>query len=219
MVGSVATMIYAEAFSLDFQLRNIFAAADLEAGDAVLQVSMLDINSLITNTLESFQHLITQKGITVQFDGMENREERLLFKTDAEKIGLVFSNLLSNAIEFNQEAGKITIKAQRVEDSLVLSVTDTGVGIDMSEVHRLFDRFVQGESGMRKSHKGHGLGLSITQAVLDLMQGTVSVNSPEKMGATFTISIPELQSDVDADAFSVDGNDFLFGDDDGGEAF
>ncbi|MEO5331972.1 MAG: HAMP domain-containing histidine kinase [Magnetococcus sp. YQC-5] len=218
VVISIATLIHIEAFSLDFQLRNIFAAAELEAGDAVLQVSMVDIHALLTNTIESFQHLINDKHLTVIYPPQPD-DQRLLFKSDADKLGLIFSNLLSNAIEFNQEGGEITLHIARLDDTLTFSITDTGIGINMSDVHRLFDRFVQGESGMRKSHKGHGLGLSITQAVLDLMQGTVSVNSTENQGSTFTISIPELQSDVDVDAFSVDGNDFLFGDDDGVEAF
>ncbi|MBF0294782.1 MAG: HAMP domain-containing histidine kinase [Magnetococcales bacterium] len=218
-VNNVATMIHAEAFSLDFQLRNIFAAAELEAGDAIIHVSMVDINALIHSTVESFKHQINDKKLTLEFDLSGDEAQRFLFKTDAEKIGLVISNLISNAIEFNNEGGWITIATERSDDVLVLSVTDTGVGIDMAEVHRLFDRFVQGESGRRKSHKGHGLGLSITQAVLDLMQGTVSVNSGDQKGATFTISVPELQADIEADAFSMDGNDFLFGDDDGGEAF
>ncbi|MBF0165686.1 MAG: HAMP domain-containing histidine kinase [Magnetococcales bacterium] len=218
-VAAVASLIYNEAFSLDFQLRNIFAAAELESGDTTLQVSMLDINTLISSTIESFKHLIDDKRLTVHFTPQGDENRRLLFKTDAEKLGLTFSNLLSNAIEFNQEDGQITVRAEIVDDLLTLTVSDTGIGIDMSQLHRLFDRFVQGESGMRKSHKGHGLGLSITQAVLDLMQGTVSVNSPDRQGATFTISVPELPSDAEADAFSVDGNDFLFGDDDGVEAF
>ncbi|MBF0439802.1 MAG: HAMP domain-containing histidine kinase [Magnetococcales bacterium] len=219
MVASVASLIHTEAFSLDFQLRNIFAAAELESGDTVLQPSLMDINTMITSSIESFQHLITEKNLSVHFSPNGDEKQRLRFKTDADRLSLVFANLLSNAIEFNQDGGQITIHADILDNTLTMSVTDTGFGINMAELDRLFDRFVQGEHGMRKSHKGHGLGLSITQAVLDLMQGTVSVTSPANKGATFTISIPELQTDGDADAFSVDGNDFLFGDDDGLEAF
>ncbi|MBF0165728.1 MAG: HAMP domain-containing histidine kinase [Magnetococcales bacterium] len=215
-VSSAAALIYNEAFSLDFQLRNIFAAAELEAGDTTLQVSILDVNALVTSTLASFRHMIDGKRLTVDFS---TQPEKLSFKTDSDRLGLVFSNLLSNAIEFNQEDGWITIQAEIIDDHLTIRVSDTGDGIDMSQLHRLFDRFVQGESGLRKSHKGHGLGLSITQAVIELMGGTVSVNSADNKGATFTISVPELPGDADADTFSVDGNDFLFGDDDGAEAF
>ncbi|GAB0057000.1 Sensor histidine kinase RcsC [Candidatus Magnetaquicoccaceae bacterium FCR-1] len=215
-VSSAAALIYNEAFSLDFQLRNIFAAAELEAGDTTLQPSILDVNALVTSALASFRHLIDSKRLTVDF---ASQPEKLLFKTDADRLGLVFANLLSNAIEFNEEDGWVTIQAEVIDDHLTLRVSDTGHGIDMSQLHRLFDRFVQGESGLRKSHKGHGLGLSITQAIIELMGGTVSVNSTDNKGATFTISIPELPGDADADTFSVDGNDFLFGDDDGIEAF
>ena len=212
-IASVANSIFSEAFSLDFQLRNIFAAAEFEAGETVLQLSVVDVNSLIFSAIQSFSHLIRGKNLEVLFVPQGDENNRLLFQTDSERFELVVHNLLSNAIEFNKPGGKIDIHQTIVDNHLVLSVTDTGVGLDMSQLNRLFDRFTQLESGIRKTHKGHGLGLSITKAAIDMMDGTVSVDSKPEAGCVVTLSIPAMETDMDADAFSVDGNEFFFGDD------
>lgn len=217
---TVANMIHGEAFSLDFQLRNIFAAAELESGDTDLQLSMVDIDALVRDAIDTFHHLIDDKEITVQYETEGTEDAPLLFKSDAQRLALVVNNLLSNAIEFNREAGSIEIKAKIMEGSLALSVTDSGIGLDPGQMNRIFDRFTQLESGVRKSHKGHGLGLSITQAIVELMEGEVIADTELGQGSIFSVSLPELEMDVDADAFSVDGSDFFFDDDaDGAEAF
>ncbi|MBF0284164.1 MAG: HAMP domain-containing histidine kinase [Magnetococcales bacterium] len=216
MTMAIGTMIHAEAFSLDFQLRNIFAAAELEAGEAKPQVSRVDVGRLIKDAIDSFKHLIAEKNLLVSLSlGHEGADEagRVIFRTDPEKLHLVFSNLLANAIEFNPTGGSIDIRASLYEGLLNLAVTDTGVGIDSSKIHLLFDRFRQMETGTTKRHKGHGLGLSISKAIVDMMEGSISVNSVPNQGCTFTVAVPEMELDGGADAFSVDGNEFFFGDD------
>ena len=212
-IASIASSIHSEAFSLDFQLRNIFAAAELESGETMLQLSIVDVGALILSAIDSFGHLIREKQLDVRFTSKSDHDERFLFGTDTEKLELVILNLLSNAIEFSHPGGKIDIHLANVDNRLVLSMTDTGIGLDMSQLNRLFDRFVQLESGVQKTHKGHGLGLSITKAVVDIMDGTVSVDSKPGEGCVVTFSIPAIDTDMDAEAFSVDGNEFFFGDD------
>ncbi|MBF0620655.1 MAG: HAMP domain-containing histidine kinase [Magnetococcales bacterium] len=217
MVVPVANMIHAEAFSLDFQLRNIFAAADLESGEADMQISNTDVMTVIRDVADSFKHQTDEKQLTVNI-APDAPEAPLNFKTDSPKLQLLIANLFSNALEFNRPEGSIDILAELVDNHLSVSVTDTGCGIHPEDMDKIFDRFRQGESGTTKTHKGHGLGLSITKAIVDLLEGSVTVDcSPEK-GCTFTISIPETEMDIEADAFAVDGNEFFF-DDDQVEAF
>ncbi|MBF0154256.1 MAG: HAMP domain-containing histidine kinase [Magnetococcales bacterium] len=236
IVASVSSMIHSEAFNLDFQLRNIFAAAELESGDTEIHVSVVDVDTVIMETVDSFEHVILLKRLSVGYGRKSQFEanERLYFKTDAEKLQLLFANLFSNAIEFNKDDGKVYIDVRLQDNRLLLSVTDTGVGVDKSQLSRIFDRFVQLEAGVTKTHKGHGLGLSITKAIVDMLEGSISVNNvtfgedampmekrpgkAQRSGCTFTIAIPEVEMDVDADAFSVDGNEFFF-DDEKVEAF
>ena len=178
-----------------------------------MQVSIVDSNALLLSALDSFSHLIKEKQLNIHFTPQGNEDNRLLFKTDSAKLELVMLNLLSNAIEFNHPGGSITVNLSLEEDHLLLSVIDTGIGLDMTQLDRLFDRFTQLESGIQKTHKGHGLGLSITKAVIDMMDGTVSVHSQPGKGCSVTLSIAPMETDTEADAFSVDGNEFFFGDD------
>ncbi|MBF0589055.1 MAG: HAMP domain-containing histidine kinase [Magnetococcales bacterium] len=221
MVEMVASSIYSEAFSLDFQLRNIFMAAELESGETEMQISMVDIDTVIADTIDSFKHIAAEKGIVTQFAPNRPEGEKLLFKTDSDKIHQVFGNLLSNAIEFNHQDGEVEILADLVDSQLRITIKDTGTGIDPANIDRIFDRFTQMEAGVTKSHKGHGLGLSIVKAAIDLMGGSISMNNNQgdTPGCTFIITVPEVEMDVDADAFSVDGNEFFFDDGDDAEAF
>ncbi|MBF0141921.1 MAG: HAMP domain-containing histidine kinase [Magnetococcales bacterium] len=213
LVSSVARMIHSEAFGLDFQLRNIFAAAELESGETDLHVSIVEVDTLVRETVELFSHLMEDKSlsVSVNFDSLAEGVP-LLFKTDSEKLQLVLANLISNAVEFNNEGGEVVISVMVADSALTISVKDSGIGISTDQIHRIFDRFHQLESGRRKSHKGHGLGLSITKAISDLMEGIVAVDCSGGQGCTFTVTIPEVQVDVEADAFSVDGNEFFFDD-------
>ncbi|MBF0146254.1 MAG: HAMP domain-containing histidine kinase [Magnetococcales bacterium] len=213
MTQSIATSIHSEAFSLDFQLRNIFAAAEMESGETQLQISLTDVLTLIRDSIDSFNHLIADKNLTVTLPEKKEDDDQLLFKTDTEKLSLIFSNLISNAVEFNHENGAIEINATILNGRLNVTIRDTGPGIDPEKIHTIFDRFVQLESGVRKSHKGHGLGLSIVQALVEMMEGNITVDSVAKgKGTIFSVSIPEVQTNMEADAFSVDGNEFFFDD-------
>ncbi|MBF0611905.1 MAG: HAMP domain-containing histidine kinase [Magnetococcales bacterium] len=222
MVRTIGHLIHAESFNLDFQLRNIFIAAELESGEAELQFSITDVETVISSTIQSFQHLLAEKELTITVERSAESEvhgERLLYKTDSEKFQIIFSNLLSNAISFNRQGGSIEVTLSVLENTLHMTVVDTGIGVDPEHVHLLFDRFRQFETGTTKSYKGHGLGLSITKALLDLMEGTISVASQKEQGTTFSVSLPVVETDMDADAFSLDGNEFLFSSDDSAEVF
>ncbi|MBI5235755.1 MAG: HAMP domain-containing histidine kinase [Deltaproteobacteria bacterium] len=214
---SVAGTIYREAFNLSFQLRNIFAAAELEAGDAVLCASNVDIPALIRNTTLSFKQRMTEKKLSVAINVGEEWSASPYFVVDADKLQRVLANLLTNAIEFSHEGKNIEIRAGREGSSLVVIVEDHGIGIEKDAQGIIFDRFRQLETGVTKSHAGHGLGLSIVKAFVELMNGTITVRSAKNEGTAFTVTLPEGQAVAGASAFSEDGNDFFFND--SGEKF
>lgn len=217
MVNTISEMIHKEAFVLDFQLRNLFAAAELESGETQLGIAQVEVKPLIKALVESFKYPIKGKKLGVYFaqdPKPESGEDEIPFKTDPEKLHMIVINLLSNAIEYNFEGGRVEIKAGIVDDNLTISVRDTGAGIEEAMVPKVFDRFHQLSSGLTKSHLGQGLGLSIVKAAVELMDGEVVVDSTIGEGSTFTVSIPQVEVDVEADAFAVDGNEFLFDDDD-----
>ena len=204
-----AALIFSETFDLDFQLRNIFLSAEIEAGESPLSVVSVNISSLISTVLDSFQSKIKKKGIELILTNLI--EENTIFKTDTEKLHLILSNLLANAIQFNDFGGQIEILTKIENNQFYFSIKDNGIGIAEDELEKIYDRFHQIESGTTKTYGGHGLGLSITKALLEILEGNITVYSELGSGSNFVIEINELDfSEGDEDIYSSDGNDFLF---------
>ncbi|KJR41266.1 ATP-binding region, ATPase-like domain protein [Candidatus Magnetoovum chiemensis] len=208
-------MIFTESFNLDFQLRNIFATAEIEAGETDLSISNLDIISLILNSIDSFKHQADEKKVEILFlyDWLEGSDKELYFRTDPEKFRLIVNNILANAIEFSNEDGEVQIKLWKDSDMLNISVEDSGIGMDPKDHDIIFDRFKQIDEGSTKKHKGHGLGLSIVKALTDLLNANIDVKSEKGKGSVFTVTLPELEGNTSTDVFSSDGNEFLFEED------
>lgn len=222
-VFSMVSLIYSEAFNLDYQLRNIFVAAKLEAGEVFPEIVNVDIKHLIENTIESFKYETKKKKLDVvfEFNIKTDNNKPVFFKTDSEKIRLILSNLLSNAVKYSYDNNKIVITAKLENKNLIVSVKDFGTGISSENQKIIFDRFKRIDSGINSVHRGHGLGLSINKALLDLLNGSIDIFSKPEEGACFTISVPENISQVSG--FAFDGNDMFFDDDtflkDDGETF
>lgn len=211
-VASLSSLIGAEANHLDFQLRNIFMAAELEAGEISPHCVKIHIASALNEIVDSFRHTAAKKNVALDLVLPTNGHNRIVV-IDLEKIKIIVSNLLANAIEFSIDGGNVELSfAVSVDGSLQISVQDHGVGIATEDQQRIFDRFVQLDAGTTRSHLGHGLGLSITKALVDLVQGRISLNSAPDEGTLFTVTIPPCSILDDEDSFSEAGNLFLFDD-------
>ena len=211
-IVSLSSMIGAEANHLDFQLRNIFMAAELEAGEVNPHCAKVHIASVLRDIVDSFLHSAAKKGVTLLLEqqGGENDTPALI---DFEKFQIIVSNLLANAIEYSLNEGTVYVSfSVGVDGFLQIDVQDHGVGIAPDDQKRIFDRFVQLETGTTRSHLGHGLGLSITKALVELVQGTISLTSAPGEGTVFTITIPIRTVLDDEDSFSEAGKLFLFDD-------
>jgi len=209
-VISMVALIHSEAFNLDFQLRNIFLAAKIEAGEIYPEILNVDLKNLVKSVIDSFRIEAKKKNLTFEFNFeiVPEKGDIFYFKTDPEKVKLAIANLISNAIKFSYENGKIIVRVWKDEEMVHISVQDFGTGISEANQKIIFDRFKRLDSGINSLNRGHGLGLSINKAVIDLLQGKISIKSEINKGATFTISIPEAKTNIAG--FSADGNEFLF---------
>ncbi|CAG1066736.1 Sensor histidine kinase TmoS [uncultured bacterium] len=204
---SIAGLIHKDAFSLNFQLRNIFAAAELEAGEAVPSFTNTDIESVLRESVSSLGTRASDKGVRVGFD-ISAEVKDAPFRTDAEKLQRIFLNLLANAIEYSREGGEVSASVWREPGRLVLTVRDNGAGIDKKDHRAVFERFKQLESGATKQHAGHGLGLSIVKSSVELLGGAITLESSTGKGAMFTVSIPEADACMGGD-FLSEGTEFF----------
>lgn len=110
---------------------------------------------------------------------------------DPERLQQVFWNLLSNALKFTPDGGKLMVRLRKVKDGAEVTVTDTGVGIPAEFLPHVFDLFTQAEKAMTREHRGLGLGLAIVRHLVELHGGTVRADSEGPgTGATFTVRLP-----------------------------
>lgn len=202
----LAGLIHEESIKLGFQMRNILAAAEVESGLASVNVTRVHVAELIDRAIHGNEKALNKKGLSIQ---VYNEMEVSAFPADAEKVDLIFQNLLSNAIQFSTLKGEIDVVIRCTEEELRIAVKDFGIGISEQDQAEVFSRFVQLDMGSTKNYPGHGLGLSITSALLELMQGRMELISAPHMGSTFTVIIPAAYTDEDLD-HADSGNEFLF---------
>jgi len=213
-VVSMVALIHSEAFNLDFQLKNIFVAAKIEAGEVAPNITKVNVRSLVQNVIDSFNIVSRKMGIHIdlQYNVDYGFGKNLYFKTDSEKLKLILSNLINNALKYSYKDSKVIISVSIEDDILQISVQDFGTGISEKNQKIIFERFKRLDSGINSINRGHGLGLSITKALLDVLDGDITIDSKKGEGSTFSISLPEAKNMVEG--FSGEGNDIFFDDDD-----
>lgn len=205
----MAAMINREAFNLDFQFKNIFAAAEIEAGDIQPNISVVNIDELLSSLMDQYSREIELKRLKRVLTNLDGAKP-LLFKTDSDKLTVVLSNLLCNAINFNRPDHKVEISYGRNENGdLVVNVIDEGMGISPENQRIIYDRFRRLDNGINSINRGHGLGLSINKAYIDFLSGSLELKSKENEGTTFTVTIPEAQT-ISND-YSDEANEVFFG--------
>jgi signal transduction histidine kinase len=206
----VARTIPDEAFQLDFQLRNIFCAADLEAGELVPAHASVDIGALLREVVRSFAHRLERKSLSVRILAGGGGAP-LRFPTDRTFLHAILSNLLANAIEFSPAGGTVVLEARREGDVLTLSVDDQGPGVPEADLGAIFERFRQMETGLTRSHPGQGLGLAVVKALVDLLDGEIHAENRPGGGFRLCFTLPwPLALDALAGP-ELDGNPFLPG--------
>lgn len=213
-VLSMVALIHSEAFSLDFQLKNIFAAAAIEAGELLPETGKVNIPALVRSVTDSFRIEAQKKNISFNLAFYPSQEDENLknFVTDPEKLKLIFSNLLNNAIKFASDKSPVTVNIKYSDCNLILSVMNKGIEITEEQKEFIFDRFRRADPEITSVNRGHGLGLSVIRSLLDLLGGEISFRSNSHLGTVFTISLPEAPGDQNSFLTSADGNELFFDD-------
>ena len=199
-------LIYQEAFELNYQLNNIFIAAELEAGKLIPEISYVNIKELIDQVIEELKHKAKKKNLSILF---ENNLENQFYRTDAEKLHTILNNLITNAIEFSTNEQHIIVHLNAVEEELCITVQDFGIGIKLEDQSKIYDRFKQLDSGSTKEFGGHGLGLSIVKELLELIGGKIALKSELNSGSSFSICIQEAEAQNNLNQ-THGGNEFIF---------
>ena len=186
--GDLAERIRSEAFDLDFQMQNIFFAAELEAGEAEPSVETVDVAAMIRDAAGAFAGQAGDHSLDILLEG--DPAGAAVFETDERKLRQVILNLLANAVTFSPAFGRIGIGFHVDDDTLTLWVEDQGPGIPEESRDAVFERFRQLDRENQTPRKGQGLGLSVVKALLDLLGGQIRLDPGASGGARFTVMVP-----------------------------
>jgi signal transduction histidine kinase len=203
----MAELIFEEAFHLDFQFKNIFAAALIEAGKEQVKCSVINLNEFNNHIREYFRPLLDKKRIqlSISFSNETNHKDPFSFTSDREKLDLILKNLISNSIKYSPEDSVVELKYFLSTKELHFEVSDQGKGINPEDRKIIFDRFKQLDEKINSINTGHGLGLSIVQAYAEMLGGKVRLNDNFDRGINVMVFIPESAEASDWD----DLEDFL----------
>ncbi len=146
----------------------------------------MDIMDCIKSAMGSFQEEAKSKDVVIRFEG---EQHHLKVLADKEKICLVVQNLVENAIKYNRPHGTITLRVEPFKERLIISVTDTGIGIPLDSQKDIFQKFYRAQNA-KDTEKGTGLGLYIGKQVMDGHHGAIWFESTPTIGTTFFFSLP-----------------------------
>lgn len=158
----------------------------LESGTLELNISEFQINQIIRDLDAYFSRQAKEKDLSFT---VVNEIENITIKSDRDKIKQAIDNLVSNGIKFTSE-GNVNVTFRRLNDNLIISVADTGIGIRDSDKDIIFDRFRQAEIGLNKPYGGSGLGLAISKGNVEFLGGKIWFESQHEKGSVFTFSVP-----------------------------
>jgi signal transduction histidine kinase len=178
--------IHASGQHLLSLINDILDLSKIEAGRMELELADFDLPTAIDNALTLVRERAGRRGITL---GCELDERVGMIPGDERKVKQVLLNILSNALKFTPEGGRIDVRTALREGTVEISVTDTGVGIAPEDQDAIFEEFRQVGASDKKV-EGTGLGLALSRRFVELHGGRIWVQSQEGVGSTFTFTIP-----------------------------
>lgn len=167
----------------------------------MLHLQDVSLLVLLRQQVDKFQTMAAEKHIRLDLE----EEGDSVVKTDMKMIDLVFENILSNAIKYTPDGGKVTVSSSLAEDNMIsIHVSDTGIGIPMSEKKHIFQSFYRASNAVNSQEKGSGLGLMLTKQLVEKLGGKLTFESEEGKGTTFSFTLPVAEAAVSADACTSD---------------
>lgn len=165
---------------------DLMFVGKLDANGLELEQEELDLATLAGDAVESAMATAEANGIALELVA----DRRPVINGDSSRLSQLFDNLISNAVKFTPRGGRIAVRVDTREDSAVVEVADSGVGISAADQERLFERYFRASSATARGIAGTGLGLAISKAIAEAHSGRIAVESREGDGTTFRVEMP-----------------------------
>jgi len=171
LIEDLQTLSMAESGTLDFNFQN------------------LSVVELLEDVVTSFSGRAEEGGVGLLMEAPEEREG-LVVEGDWHRLDQMLGNLVNNALRYTPEGGEIRLSTEKADDTILVKIQDSGEGIPEEDLPFVFDRFWKGDKSRTRASGGSGLGLAITRQLVTAHGGTISVESQEGEGTTFTVRLP-----------------------------
>jgi two-component system phosphate regulon sensor histidine kinase PhoR len=186
-------IIHDESSRLDRLIADLLELSKVESRRVPLRFSPVHLQPFMEQVVHMMKPEADKKRISLTM----RVPPELYLEADEDRLRQVLINLVSNAVAYTPEGGRVTITAEHVEsgdaDKVRISVADTGIGIPKKDLPRIFERFYRVDKARSRSSGGTGLGLSIVKHLVELHRGSIRVDSELGLGSTFTIELPMIQ--------------------------
>ena len=188
-------------------INQLLDLSKLEANRMTISLMRGEVTEFVDHLIESFRQMAEQKGVLLTYTADSSAREYLF---DADKWEKILTNLVSNALKFTDSGGNVTVtltanpSAEGDEVSgVTIQIADSGIGIAPEKLPHIFDRFYQADTSHTRAYEGTGIGLALVNELVDLVGGTINVESQPGMGSTFTVTLPVQPASVNASAPKV----------------
>ena len=179
---------------MEYMRKMIFDLLDLtriESGQKKREITEFDLIDPVNQAVETSKPMAEEKQVTINLHAPESHQ----FAGDPGEIEIIMNNLISNAVKYNRDEGRVDVTVTPDTDSVTIKVEDTGIGMSEEEKEKLFGDFVRIKNKKTKNVLGSGLGLSIVKKLVNLYKGDIEVESTPDIGSTFTVTLYKVESD------------------------
>jgi two-component system, sensor histidine kinase and response regulator len=164
-------------------IHDLLDLTRIESGKRTRQISDVDIVAVARKSAEMLQTEANSQEIVIQV----HADGPISMAADADEIEMLLNNLISNAVKYNRDGGRVDVTISQSDDRTTIAVADTGIGMSAEDLSRVFGEFVRVKSEQTNHILGSGLGLSIVKKLAQLYAGEVTVESRPGEGSTFTV--------------------------------
>ena len=201
-----SSLIFNNANRLLLLVNQLLDMSKVEEKKMQVNKNFGDIMPVIKEIFNYFKPLADKKQLELIW---ESTEIELLVNTDKHLIEKILFNLLSNAIKFTPDKGFVKLKISLLKEQIdywQISVEDTGIGIDKSQLPKVYDRFYQADNSSTREAEGSGIGLSLVKEFANILNGSIEVKSKKDVGSIFTVRFPLIHGSTEGKVIPINRN-------------
>ena len=184
-------VIQSEADRMMRMISDLLDLSKIDGGQYKLESEYVDFKRLVNHILNRFEVMLQNGEMKKKYTIVRDLTSRDVYvEIDQDRMTQVIDNIMNNAIKYSPDGGVVTVKLEDLHSSIVVSVSDQGLGIPPKDIPHLFDRFYRVDKARSREQGGTGLGLAISKEVIELHGGKIWAESVENQGSTFTFELP-----------------------------